>query len=146
MRNRLLIDITMTSHPTEYEQPERETIAFRLDPSEPESQVKWRAATGTKEEIDKKAEKNGFPSRSAYLRTMFRLGENTLIEQDPTKKSSTAETQDDNSVTIRELVPEGQENAVDMTDEFWEEILRDEMLNIVEQDPEIKRDGYDIYK
>lgn len=121
-------------------------INFRIDPDRRESQVRFNETVDTKEELDEKAQEYGFHSRAAFLRHMVRLGMNTLVEQDPVKNDQSSKTPDEKPVTIRELVPEGEENAVDMTDEFWEEILRDRMLDIVEEDPEIKRDGYSVYK
>lgn len=128
---------------------DRDRISFHIDPNDPKGQegsLSWREPLGTKEEIDEKAEEYGFPSRAAFLRCMLRLGMNTLVEQDPIKSDYSSEPQEEDPVTIRELIPDGEENAVDITDELWEDILRDEMLDIVEQDPAIKRDGFSVYK
>lgn len=123
---------------------ERDRINVRLDPKR-ESNVSWKGAVGRKEELDSLAEEYGFPTRSAFLRCMVRMGMNSLVENEPVEANREYKTQR-NSVTIRELVPKGEENAVDMTGEFWDEILRDQMLDIVEQDPEIKRNGYEIHR
>jgi len=127
---------------------ESEHIGFEINPQSPGTdQIAFNGGSGSRERYNKLAEEYGFPSRAAFLRHMVQLGMNTLVEQDPTnKQSSTTTAQNDDPVTIRELIPEGEENAVDITSEFWEEILRDEILDIVEQDPEIKRNGFYAYK
>ena len=127
---------------------ESEHIGFEINPQTGGShQIVWKGGSGSREKYDKLTEEYGFTSRAAFLRHMVHLGMNTLVEQDPTnKQSSTTTAQNDNPVTIRELIPQGEENAVDITSEFWEEVLRDEILDIVEQDPEIKRNGFYAYK
>lgn len=125
---------------------ERDDISVRLDPERIKSKVQWTGAVGRRGELDDLAEEYGFPSRSAFLRCMIRMGMNSLVENDPVEANQRSKTQDDTAVTIRDLIPEGEENAVDMTDEFWDEILRDQMLDIVEQDPNIERSGYKIHR
>lgn len=98
-----------------------------------------------KDLLDKKKEEYGFTSRSAFLRCMLHLGINTVEHLEPTGINQENKS-DDEAVTIRELVPEGKENAVGMTAEFWDEILEDRMIDIVESDPEITREGFKIYR
>lgn len=91
-------------------------------------------------------EQYGFSSKSEAGRCFLKLGMMSAVDNDP-RHSTTSEVGEEFSpVTIRQLIPEGDENAVDMTDEFWQEVLRDEMVDIVEDDPEIKRDGFKIYR
>ena len=125
---------------------ERDNMSVRLDPKRAESQTMWKGAVGRKEELDDLAEDYGFPSRAAFLRCMIRIGMNSLIQNDPVKTNRDNKTQSDTAVTIRELIPEGEENAVDITNEFWDKILRGQMLDIVENDPKIERNGYEVYK
>jgi hypothetical protein len=33
-----------------------------------------------------------------------------------------------------------------MSDELWEEKLRDEIMDIVSEDPELDRDGFEVYR
>jgi hypothetical protein len=70
----------------------------------------------------------------------------SAVDNDPRHSTASQPSEEFSPVTIRQLIPEGTENAVEMTDEFWEQILRDEMLDIVSDDPEIKRDGFKIYR
>lgn len=137
---------TMTEQTEDWSDVEKDSIGFDIEPGNPESNMSWRAPVTTKEELEEKVDEYGFPSRAAFLRHMVRLGMNTLVEQDPVNTNQNTGDQEGDPVTIRELIPEGEENAVDMTDELWDEILRDRMLDIVEQDPEIERDGFRIYR
>jgi len=92
-------------------------------------------------------EEYGFNSKAEAARHFLNIGMMSTIENDPRHRSSTSDKNGvDDSPTIRELIPEGEENAVDITNDFWEEILRNEMLDIVESDPKIKRDGFEVYK
>ena len=128
-----------------HEEPstERKEVQLRMNSNDGEYTQNFKSIR--REVLDEYAEKYGFPSRSAFMRAMIELGISTLEYSDPRERDSDS-TSEEQGVTVRELVPEGEENAVDMTNEFWEEILRDKMLDIVEQDPEINRNGYQIYK
>jgi len=89
----------------------------------------------------------GFNSKAEAARHFLNIGMMSTIENDPRHRSSTSDKNGiDDSPTIRELIPEGEENAVDITNDFWEEILRNKMLDIVESDPKIKRDGFEVYR
>lgn len=125
---------------------ERKNISFTID-STPNDRVQdsLRVAAHEKERLEELAEEQGFPSRSAFIRTMVYLGLNTFVEQHPSNTETEHENETD-AVTIRELVPEGEENAVGLTDEFLEDIVKERMIDIVENDPEIERDGLKIYR
>lgn len=99
-----------------------------------------------KDTFDELKKQYGFTYDSEAARCFLKLGMMSAVDNDP-RHSTTSQTGEEfSSVTIRQLLPEGAENAVDMTDEFWEQILRDEMMDIVKDDPEIKRDGFEIYR
>lgn len=120
---------------------DRDQVKFLIDPSSQESRVGY--TTLEKEELDELADEYGFPSRSSFLRHMVQLGMNTLVQQDPTSKTSGQS--EDSAVTIRELIPEGEKNAVDIRDEL-PELIEQQLLDIVDQDPEIERDGWMVYR
>lgn len=97
--------------------------------------------------FDELKEQYGFAKDSQAARTFLKLGMMSIVDNDP--RHSMASGADDKGVdpvTIRELIPESEENAVDITDEFWSKVLRDRMLDIVEEDPEIHRNGFEIYR
>lgn len=99
-----------------------------------------------KETLDELKRQYNFASTSAAARYFLNLGMMSTIDNDPRHIAASQTDKEFSPATIREQVPEGADNAVDMTDEFWEEILRDEMLDIVSEDPEIKQDGFNIYR
>jgi hypothetical protein len=99
-----------------------------------------------KETLDELKRQYNFASTSAAVRYFLNLGMMSTIDNDPRHIAASQTDKEFSPATIREQVPEGADNAVDMTDEFWEEILRDEMLDIVSEDPEIKQDGFNIYR
>lgn len=100
-----------------------------------------------KEMFNKLKEQYGFAKDSQAGRTFLKLGMMSIVDNDPRHSmSSKADDKGVDPVTIRELIPEGEENAVDITDEFWAEVLRKRMLDIVEDDPEIHRNGFEVYR
>lgn len=121
---------------------ERSQIKFNLNPSSPESKVGFSTTEMEKDELKSLAEEHGFSSLSSFLRHMVYLGKNTLVEEDPTNQSQDAVN--DNAVTIRELIPEGSENAIDVRDELPQK-FEDSVLDIIDEDPEINREGWLIY-
>jgi hypothetical protein len=120
---------------------ERGQIKFNLDPSSPGSKVGF--TTIEKEELKTLAEQHGFPSLSAFLRHMVYLGMNTVVEQDPTKQLQ--DETDHDAVTVRELIPEGEENAIDVRDELPDK-FENNVLDIVDEDPKINREGWLVYR
>lgn len=100
-----------------------------------------------KEMFDKLKEQYGFAKNAPAARTFLKLGMMSIVDNDPRHSmSSEADDKGVDPVTIRELIPEGEENAVDITDEFWTEVLRDRIVDIVEDDPEIHRNGFEVYR
>jgi len=99
-----------------------------------------------REMFEELKEQYGFGTYSEAARSFLKLGMMSVIDNDP-RHSLTSETDSElPPVTIRELIPKGADNSVDITDEFWDQILRDEMLDIIEKDPEIHRDGFEVYR
>jgi hypothetical protein len=76
----------------------------------------------------------------------------STVENDPRHSTEDTESQQEEPQegyqppTIRELIPKGEENSLDMSDELWEEKLRDEIMDIVSEDPELNRDGFEVYR
>ncbi|WP_135807437.1 hypothetical protein [Halorussus marinus] len=99
-----------------------------------------------REMFDKLKEQYGFSTDAEAARIFLKLGMMSTVNNDPRHSISSETGGEFSPVTIRELVPEGMDNAVEITDEFWDQILRDEMIDIVENDPEIHRDGLEIYR
>ncbi len=113
---------------------------------EEEETLKTHLPEPDKETFDELKSQYNFTSASAAARYFLKLGMMSTVDNDPRHMAASQTDKEFSPATIREQVPEGADNAVDMTDEFWEEILRDEMLDIVSEDPEIKQDGFNIYR
>jgi hypothetical protein len=96
-----------------------------------------------KDEIEEYVEKYGFPSKAAFFRAALSAGIATMEHLDPHEVDSNSQAPD--AVTIRDLIPDGKENAVDVRDEL-PEMIEDDLLDIVDNDPEIVRDGWLVYK
>jgi hypothetical protein len=90
-------------------------------------------------------DRDGFPSRSAFLRCMVELGIQNLTKDYLQNEEGTQDVGRSDAKTIREMVPEGKENAVDVRNEL-PEMIENELLDIVDQDPEIKRSGWEVYR
>ena len=98
-----------------------------------------------KDTFDELKKQYGFTYDSEAARCFLKLGMMSAVDNDPRHSTTSQSSEDFSPVTIRQLIPEGAENAVEI-DEFWEQILRDEMMDIAIDDPEIKRDGLKFYK
>lgn len=133
----------MSKMPRPPETTERHRLVFRMNPDDPDSQVSFR--TTRRDELDDIYEEYGFPSRSAFLRCMVELGIQNLTKDYLQEEDDTQAVGESEAKTIREMVPEGEENAVDVRNEL-PEMIENELLDIVDQDPEIKRSGWEVYR
>lgn len=98
-----------------------------------------------KDTFDQLKEQYGFTHDSAAARCFLKLGMMSAVDNDPRHSTTSQSSEEFSPVTIRQQIPEGAENAVEI-DEFWERVLRDKMMDIAIDDPEIKRDGLKFYK
>jgi hypothetical protein len=101
------------------------------------------------EEIEQRKEDLNFSSRSEALRYFIQIGMNSIVENDPRNRGSV----DSNVIApkVRDFVPEGEENAIpiingDDETETLVEKIENEILDIVDEDPEIIRDGWEVYQ
>ena len=122
---------------------ERHRLVFRLNPNDPDSQVSFR--TTRRDELTEIYEEYGFPSRSAFLRCMVQLGIENLTKDYVQKEEKTQNVENSEAKTIREMIPEGEENAVDVRNEL-PKMIENDLLDIVDQDPEINRSGWEVYR
>lgn len=98
------------------------------------------------EVFDELKEKYGFTSRAEAARAFMNLGMKSIVVGDPRNPQSQNDNKKTNAVTIRELVPKGKENSVSIPDEFCDDIIKNQLIDIVADDPEIKRDGLEVYR
>jgi hypothetical protein len=87
-----------------------------------------------------------FSSNASAARYFLNIGMLSVEKNDPRNNNSEqADNQSDSAPTIREFVPEGRDNAVDLKDDL-PEVIRENMLDIVESDPKINRDGFEVWR
>lgn len=110
------------------------------------SEINTRLPEPDKELFHELKERYNFTFDAEAARCFLKLGMMSVVDNDPRHATKSETTEDFSPATLRQLVPEGADNAVDMTDEFWEQILRDKIMDIVADDPAIHRDGFKIYK
>lgn len=103
------------------------------------NQLQW-------ERFDELKSQYGFSSSAAAARYFMNVGMLSAVDNDPrVANNDQDETKDESAPTVREYVPEGRESAVDLKDDL-PEIIRDNILDIVDADDEIKRDGFEVWR
>jgi hypothetical protein len=83
-----------------------------------------------------------FKNEAQAARKLITLGMHAFVEHDPRTQNQEST---DNAVTIRDYIPEGEKNAVDVREQLIKEI-EDDLLDIVSNDPEVTLDGWKAYK
>lgn len=100
-------------------------------------------------EFEEKMEQYGFAKKSRAARYFLNIGMKSIAQNDPRNTRSNNEpTKSGDSyrpVTIREFIPEGKENSLDIRDELLSEIEGD-LLDICRNDPEITVDNFQVYR
>jgi len=121
---------------------DQDTSVIRIGETDSGGTVTNRFADVHKEELTQAAKDLGFSSRAQAIRHWVEIGRKATIETDPRQNEVNTDT---DAKTIREMVPKGKENAVDMRDELIE-IIEHEILEIVTDDDKIKKDGWKVYR
>lgn len=85
---------------------------------------------------------NNFKNEAQAARKLITIGMHAFIEHDP--RNQHQESTDD-AVAIRDYIPEGKENAIDVREELIEDI-EDDLLTIVSDDSEVNLDGWKVYR
>jgi len=141
----------MSSHPVIPGMTESEKIiAFNLqsdaDSKPLDNTLHFYTNPATKEEVKERAEELGFSSMSEAARYFLTLGMHAFPETDPRNKTSDPSGSNYEPLTIREIIPEGEENALSLREgEVLDEIdkyLADELA----RDPEINQDGWKVWR
>lgn len=100
--------------------------------------------------VDDFVEQTAFATRSAAMRSLVMMGIKHYAVEDPRSQKDNIEVEEQETpftpVTIRELIPEGKENAVEVGDELWEDAIKSEILDICYEDPKITVDGLEVYR
>ncbi len=116
----------------------RDTVRVEFDTRGDNNHV-FTTAEHHKEELKEAAEELGLP-RSAAIRHWIEIGRRSTIVNDPRTDPDRASE----SNPIKELIPKGEENSVDLRDEL-PKLIEDALIDIVDEDDEIKRDGFEVY-
>lgn len=122
-------------------------MAIRMDITLPEQGEGIRVSVPEpdKNTFNELKKQYGFTHDSAAARCFLKLGMMSAVDNDPRHSTTSQSSEEFSPVTIRQLIPEGAENAIEI-DEFWNQVLRDKMMDIAIDDPEINRDGLRFYK
>jgi hypothetical protein len=101
------------------------------------------------EEFQEKMDFYDFASKAQAARYFINIGMKSIVENDPrnaeNNRSPRPEQDNYSPETIRDFIPEGEDDAVDIRDELLDKI-EDEILNICREDPKIKIDNWEAYK
>jgi hypothetical protein len=123
---------------------DRENLTFVLsDGSTPNTTVD----EVTIDRIDEFSERYDFGTRSAAVRELIRMGLNSVLMNDPRTHPSTDGEQNEgsDSVKLKQFVPVGKENAIEVRPELVERI-ENGLLEAVQDDPDIEMDGWEVYR
>lgn len=105
--------------------------------------IEIQAGEVNKKQIDDRIEDLGFPSKAAGYRYFINLGMNAYAETDP-RNVEAKETDGYTPLTLRDVLPEDKENALDLRDEVLERI-EDELLQEAQNDPKIQIEGWNAW-
>jgi hypothetical protein len=95
-----------------------------------------------KQELTEEAEDMG-TNRSALIRRYIIAGRRLSQIYDPREAENVTDTESKDD-PIRNLVPKGKNNAISI-EELGEKVKND-IIDIVENDDQINRDGWEVYK
>jgi Arc/MetJ-type ribon-helix-helix transcriptional regulator len=124
-------------------------VGFTIKPnSDPDSQYTNRnfaVTEATLEELQDAIEKHGFDNQSEALRYFLTLGMNSFVETDPRNKKSRNGDEGYTPLTIREVLPDSKEDALDMREgEVLDEIDK-RLAEEIAEDPKIAQEGWKVW-
>jgi len=123
-------------------------IGFRVDKFDADSTQALDLPKVTVEELDEVVEEYNFSHRSEAMRHLLRMGLHAVVTNDPrtsTPTNSKPENEGPDSVELKDFVPAGKENAVDVRDELLE-VIDERLLEAVQEDPDIEMEGWEVYR
>jgi len=99
--------------------------------------------------IDEFVEDTRFPSRAAAIRSLVILGMREYTLGDP-RRTNDEPIKNKNGeyspTTIRELIHEGKENSLSLKEDGLIDKINNQLLDIIDEDPKIKREGWEVYR
>lgn len=102
------------------------------------TQIEW-------ERFEELRDQYGFTNDSQAARYFITIGMKSIVQNDPRSKSDQSDGNEVTGPMIRDFIPEGEENAIDLYKEVPQEI-RENMIDIIQEDPEIKRNKNEVYR
>ena len=131
--------------------PGDDAISTRIGPHPDPDKRNLQASVGELQlsEIDELKEEYNFSSRSETIRCLIQIGLNSIVENDPRNVGTVRDPSD--AATVRDFVPRGKNEAIPLIEGDGEtqglvEKIEDDILDIIDEDEEIKRDGWKVYR
>lgn len=124
---------------SKYNDSDNESISF-LDAEG--NHITTTTSKVLKQELTEEAEDMG-TNRSALIRRYIIAGRRLSQIYDPREAENITDTENKDD-PIRNLVPKGKNNAISI-EELGEKVKND-IIDIVENDDQITRDGWEVYK
>ena len=119
--------------------PKKAAERDRENPINPTvTQIEW-------ERFEELRNQYGFTNDSQAARYFITIGMKSIVQNDPRSKSDRPDNNEVTGPMIRDFIPEGEENAIDLYEEVPQEI-RENMIDIIQEDPEIKRNKNEVYR
>jgi len=98
-----------------------------------------------KKEIKERAEELGFNNLSEAVRYFITIGMHAFEETDP-RNSSYDDVSEYNPLTIRDVIPEGRENALNMREKEVMDAIDEMLAKEISADPEIQQEGWEVWR
>lgn len=100
----------------------------------------------TKDELNEAAERLGFNQRASAYRYFLTMGVNAIVETDPRSSISTQESDTQyESLSIRDVLPDNKEKSLNIKNDEVVEAVGEELLDEVNNDPKIRKDGWNVW-
>jgi len=126
-----------------------EQVAFSIKPDEAASarskQVGIIVTEATNEELEQAADELGVSSLSIAYRYFITMGMRAVAETNPQNQSTNVDTQEYNPLRLRDVLPESEEDALNLRDGELLEALDNEIAREIEDDPMIEKSGWNVW-
>lgn len=100
----------------------------------------------TKNELEEAAEQLGFDKTAPAIRYFLTMGINAIVETDPRGSTSTQKSDTcHDSLSIRDVLPDNKEESLNMKNDEVIEAVGEELLDEVNDDPKIRKDGWNVW-
>lgn len=127
-----------------------DSVRFRISASDWDKTVTGSATEDWIETVDEFVEKSHYSSRSAAIRSLVILGMRSFVDDPRSQTEETSRIDNNNGGNghpdiLKQLIPEGRENAIHILDVLPEKFEK-QAFDLVEDHPEVNRDGVEVWK